>query len=216
MSEKVAKHTKKARVKKGVVVIKVEKIPKLTKKEKKNQLLQNSNILALRHREFRDLLIKKCSSHFTILSTTQSLIQNVEIGVFNYTIRKAKMRKVVRTWQNPRFVQLYLDRFRSVFINLKYNADLQQQLFIGEISMEELSSMTHQQMKPLKWERLIESKRARDFHKYDKKMESSTDTFTCRRCKSKRCTYYQVQIRSADEPMTVFVTCLDCNKNWSE
>lgn len=143
-------------------------------------------------------------------------MRNVEIGVFNYAIRKAKVRKVVRTWQNPRFVQLYLDRFRSVYTNLKYNLDLQHQLIQGEVTVEELSTMTHQQMNPAKWVALIESKRARDFHKYDKKMESSTDTFTCRRCKSKRCTYYQVQIRSADEPMTVFVTCLDCNKNWSE
>ena len=37
----------------------------------------------------------------------------------------------------------------------------------------------------------------------------------CSRCKKKtNCDYYQLQTRSADEPMTTFVTCLECNKQW--
>lgn len=32
--------------------------------------------------------------------------------------------------------------------------------------------------------------------------------FTCRRCKGTKTTHYALQTRSADEPMTVFVTCL--------
>jgi len=38
--------------------------------------------------------------------------------------------------------------------------------------------------------------------------------FTCAKCKSKKTTYYQLQTRSADEPMTTFVSCLNCGKNW--
>lgn len=34
--------------------------------------------------------------------------------------------------------------------------------------------------------------------------------FTCKKCKSKKTTFYQQQTRGADEPMTNFVTCLDC------
>ena len=29
-------------------------------------------------------------------------------------------------------------------------------------------------------------------------------------------TYTQAQIRIADEPMTTFVTCLNCNHNWKQ
>ena len=37
----------------------------------------------------------------------------------------------------------------------------------------------------------------------------------CSRCKKKsKCSYYQMQTRSADEPMTTFVTCLECDKQW--
>ena len=45
-------------------------------------------------------------------------------------------------------------------------------------------------------------------------MQASTDMFTCRKCKSKKCSYYELQTRSADEPSTIFVTCLECGKNW--
>ena len=38
--------------------------------------------------------------------------------------------------------------------------------------------------------------------------------FTCGRCKSVKTTSTQKQTRSADEPMTVFVLCLNCGKRW--
>lgn len=46
------------------------------------------------------------------------------------------------------------------------------------------------------------------------KMEASTDQFLCGKCKNRKCTYYQLQTRSADEPMTTFVTCTVCNNRW--
>ena len=78
----------------------------------------------------------------------------------------------------------------------------------------EFAFMTHQEMNSSKWQSIIENKMKRDKSKYETRMEASTDTFTCRRCKSKECTYYQMQTRSADEPMTTFVTCINCNNRW--
>jgi transcription elongation factor S-II len=74
--------------------------------------------------------------------------------------------------------------------------------------------MTHQEMCPDKWNKLIEAKIKRDKNKFETNVEAATDTFTCRKCKSNKCTYYQMQTRSADEPMTTFVTCLECDREW--
>ena len=74
--------------------------------------------------------------------------------------------------------------------------------------------MTHQEMNPGKWSQLIEEKSKRDKNKFETNLEAATDTFTCRKCKSKKCSYYLQQVRSADEPMTVFVTCIDCGTRW--
>lgn len=38
--------------------------------------------------------------------------------------------------------------------------------------------------------------------------------FTCGKCKGVKTTYFQMQTRSSDEPMTTFVTCLTCNNRW--
>lgn len=38
----------------------------------------------------------------------------------------------------------------------------------------------------------------------------SSSEFKCRKCKSEKTAVSQAQTRSADEPMTTFVTCLEC------
>ena len=52
--------------------------------------------------------------------------------------------------------------------------------------------------------------------KYELKPEAMTDMFQCGRCGSRSCSYYEVQTRSADEPMTQFVNCLKCNNRWKQ
>lgn len=38
----------------------------------------------------------------------------------------------------------------------------------------------------------------------------TSDFYTCKRCKEKKCFVYQSQTRSADEPMTCFIKCTEC------
>ena len=38
--------------------------------------------------------------------------------------------------------------------------------------------------------------------------------YQCWKCKNRKCTFYQLQTRSADEPMTTFVSCLSCANRW--
>ena len=38
--------------------------------------------------------------------------------------------------------------------------------------------------------------------------------FLCKKCNTRKTRYYQMQTRSADEPMTTFVTCNNCNNRW--
>ena len=52
--------------------------------------------------------------------------------------------------------------------------------------------------------------------KYKIKPEAMTDQFKCRKCFSRSCSYYEVQTRSADEPMTQFITCLNCKNRWKQ
>lgn len=150
---------------------------------------------------------------FTAMVENTALAINLEKGVFNYAIRESTFRKIVKKWENGAFVQIYLDRLRTLFVNLK-NSEFKTHLQSGEIEVAAVAYMTHQEFNPGHWEESIQRKMKRDASKYTTNTEASTDMFTCRKCKSKKCTYYELQTRSADEPATVFVTCLDCGKRW--
>ena len=139
--------------------------------------------------------------------------KNLEKGIFNYTIKVCDEKNIVKKWENRHFAQIYIDRIRSLYNNIK-NEYIQEIINNKEIKIHKLAFMTHQELSPSKWKVLIEDKKIRDANKYEPKLEASTDDFTCWKCKSKKCTYYQLQTRSADEPMTTFVTCLDCGQRW--
>jgi transcription elongation factor S-II len=84
----------------------------------------------------------------------------------------------------------------------------------GSLKPQVLAFMTHQELSPDKWSVLIDKKSKRDQQKFENNMAAATDTFTCRKCKSKKCTFYALQVRSSDEPMTIYVTCLECGQRW--
>jgi DNA-directed RNA polymerase subunit M/transcription elongation factor TFIIS len=140
---------------------------------------------------------------------------NLEKGVFNYAIQEATYKKIIKKWENPSFVQLYTDRLRTIYMNLK-NENIVFQLKSKELTPHTFAFMTHQEMNTKHWEKLIEKKQILDKNKYTTNIEASTNLFTCKKCKSKRCTYYTLQTRSCDEPETIFITCLDCGKNFKK
>ena len=142
---------------------------------------------------------------------------NLEKGIFNYSIQEAKNKKVIRKWNNQMFLVIYLDKFRSVFMNLTKNkSKILKSLIKNEFQPHELATMTHQEIEPKKWKEIIEMKIKRDKSATTIDLSAATDMYTCSRCKKSKCTYYQMQTRSADEPMTKFITCLCCGKNWKQ
>ena len=98
-------------------------------------------------------------------------------------------------------------------MNLKQPA-LVERIMTKSVKSHEVAFMTHYDIIPEKWSQLLSDKKIREENIYAPKLMASTDSFTCRKCKSKECNYYQLQTRSADEPMTTFVTCISCGNRW--
>jgi transcription elongation factor S-II len=125
----------------------------------------------------------------------------------------------------------YTDKARSLAFNLKKNQSLCQEVILGQVSASELVSFTSEQLasaetrqaRATEAKKLIDSRRLDwDQANEDKINEMcgikgdllNASLFTCGRCKSVKTTSTQKQTRSADEPMTVFVLCLNCGNRW--
>jgi DNA-directed RNA polymerase subunit M/transcription elongation factor TFIIS len=74
--------------------------------------------------------------------------------------------------------------------------------------------MKPEHLYPELWETLL-LKNAKKMAALGKeKDQQGTSMFKCGKCKLNNCTYFQMQTRSADEPMTTFVCCLNCSNRW--
>lgn len=144
---------------------------------------------------------------------------NIEKGIYNYTIKESINKSITRKWDNPQFRKLYINKSRSVYSNIDKdcyvnNKRLLDRLNAGEFLPHEIAFMDYQHLFPENWKELIDEKYKRDRVLYEVDKGNATDEFKCSRCKQRKCYYYELQTRSADEPMTVFVTCLNCGKRW--
>jgi transcription elongation factor S-II len=137
---------------------------------------------------------------------------NLEKGIYNWTISEATTRKVLKKWSNRYFSTIYIDRFRSIWMNL--SEEIIEKIKSKEVRPETVAFMTHQELNPKKWKDAIQRKMLRDKNKYETIIEAASDSFKCRKCHQNKTTFYQLQTRSADEPMTTFVTCLNCGARW--
>jgi transcription elongation factor S-II len=140
---------------------------------------------------------------------------NIEKGIFNFTIRSCKSNSQELSWKNAFLVKEYSKIARKVLANLTYtpNAPMViEQINSGLIKPEELAGYTHEQLYPAFWKEQKKQIMAKYIHK---KTEQEHDGFfKCGKCKTYKTTYTQAQTRSADEPMTTFVTCLNCDNVW--
>jgi transcription elongation factor S-II len=168
--------------------------------------------MSLRKIENPDLFRSNIRKKLLEVLENEKTTNNLEKGVFNYALKEADQRKIVKKWDNAYFVQIYLDRLRSIMSNLK--GDVLKSIKDGSVKAHIVAFMTHQELCPEKWSALIEAKSKRDKNKFETNISAATDTFTCRKCKGNQCTYYQMQTRSADEPMTTFCNCIICGNRW--
>ena len=108
------------------------------------------------------------------------ILANVEIGVYNYAIKEATNLKIIKKWDAPAFSTIYMDRLRTVYVNLK-NENLRQLLKNEDVSPKTLAFMTHQEMNPEHWREMIDAKIKRDSNKYNINVEAMTEMFTCKK-----------------------------------
>jgi len=158
---------------------------------------------------------------FENLLKDAKMSERIEESIFKNVLKLAKQRRVLRKWDNPIFFKMYINKTRSIYTNLKQdsyvkNVKLAQNIKNKKFDIDNIGNMTYQELYPEHWKKLLDDKFKREKVMYEEKEEAMTDMFKCGRCKSRKCTYYELQTRSADEGMTTFITCINCGNRWKQ
>ncbi|XP_059300909.1 transcription elongation factor TFIIS-like [Lycium ferocissimum] len=109
-------------------------------------------------------------------------------------------------------------KYRSIMFNIKdpNNPDFRRKVLIGQYPPRSIIELSPEDM--ASDERQKENKKIKEKALFNSELggppKASTDKFKCGRCGKNQTTYYQMQTRSADEPMTTYVTCVNCDNRW--
>ena len=152
------------------------------------------------------------------LDCDENVTKNVEKSIFNWSINRCKQLGKVPSWENHEFKGIYKRKAISIIFNMKEpRSRLVERLKSGEVKTKDLASLGPEKLWPTgPHATALKEKEYRELVK-DKNKGVDMDfkgAFQCAKCRSWKTTYYQLQTRSADEPMTTFVNCVNCGKRW--
>tara|TARA_Y100000389_G_scaffold40753_1_gene35321 strand:+ start:141 stop:662 length:522 start_codon:yes stop_codon:yes gene_type:complete len=147
----------------------------------------------------------------------REITENLEKGIYNYTIWCSKKRFQLCNWDNQIFTEIYKNKMKQICANLlpkSYinNVNLLTKLKNKEMLPHEVAFYSPCELFPECWDKIIQEKKKRDSMLSEIDFGQATNQFKCSRCKNNKTTYYTAQTRSADEPETIFITCLTCGK----
>ena len=144
---------------------------------------------------------------------TDTICINLEKSILNYAADKCDEP----AWDNLKYSNIYKHKFLQLQYNLRNSPALKRWISNRMVKSKDVVDMRPEDLWPDgPYANTIEQKIVKDLRKayLAQEIKNTEGFFTCGRCKSKKTTYYQLQTRSADEPMTTFVSCHNCDRNW--
>ena len=147
----------------------------------------------------RKKILNNLISNFSDIPKNTSL--NIEICIYNYIIDYCNKHNIQTDWNNFLFNHLYVSKYIEVKQYLKNNSSLLEYIIANKLSTQicDLSDNRYQ---------------TSTTNTVLSETEIEEGLFKCPKCKSKKTTYYSIQLRSSDEPMTNFITCVSCKNRW--
>jgi DNA-directed RNA polymerase subunit M/transcription elongation factor TFIIS len=156
----------------------------------------------------RELVIRR----YIEIGLTPEIADRLEKALLQRSIRECSRQDIEVSWNNAGFWNHYRGRCIQFYENAKQG--WVPRLLSDETTPEHFAELSVIDLNPKRWKARVEAQIEKDKHLYTHSGSASI-YFYCSGCKRKsKCDYYQMQTRSADEPMTTFVTCLECDRRW--
>lgn len=154
------------------------------------------------------------------------VVENERISTFleraswNWAVKFCRDREICLNWDNQSFRNAYTHKVLSVRYNLGQRPDILQKMKASEYSIKEFVFAKPHEICPDKWEAAFESAAKKALRFSDASCVDAKDLpdgmLVCGKCKSRKTSYAEFQVRSADEPMTVFARCHNCGSRWKQ
>lgn len=166
--------------------------------------------------KLRDITIRALT---TELEMDACVAQDMEAGVYNWTIAYADSTKILKGWKTPAFARAYMEKARSVISNMDKtsyirNTELAGRLEGREFLPHDVAFMTPEDAFPALWNDVVDKHLKKKANAFNHKVSAQTNVFWCGKCKKNECSYYEMQTRCADEASTIFVKCVNCGNSW--
>jgi DNA-directed RNA polymerase subunit M/transcription elongation factor TFIIS len=146
-------------------------------------------------------------------------VETIEKGIYNWSIDFAETHKLVKNWRNSKFMNVYNNKAISMYANLCPDSYIQNQRLLirlqeKEFMPQDVPYTSRDTLFPERWKDAIDKKMKKDEFVYEERPAAMTNQFKCSKCKKRECSFQELQLRSCDEPMTLFITCLNCGNRW--
>lgn len=143
------------------------------------------------------------------------LAEQIERGIFEFTLITETKDKILPQL-SP---NVYDDKLLDICKNLDTtNSIINNQTLLPAVKKMQIDPfyiafLTPSQLHPERWAPVLKKKADREATQEN---IPTTDLYTCYKCGNKKTKASQMQTRGADEPMTIFVTCVVCYNTFTK
>jgi DNA-directed RNA polymerase subunit M/transcription elongation factor TFIIS len=146
---------------------------------------------------------------------------NLEKIIYNTSLQNADKEEIRKVWSQQSFRDVYFSVGRRILGNMNphtyvKNKGLWDRFSTKELTLEQIANQNYYELCPDVWQQMVDRQAKRERIQLEGDFSRATDKYFCMGCKMRKCTYYELQTRSADEPMTIFIHCLNCGKRWTQ
>jgi DNA-directed RNA polymerase subunit M/transcription elongation factor TFIIS len=190
----------------------------------KNLYVHNYNFLTENSKNIKYELLKCAEKSIDRKSAVDELLKFVkyvniahqlEQGIFEFSLINVTIEKL----DNFIVTNIYSHKLYDVCCNLDENnkhvnnTTLLKSLYEGKFNPFFVAFMAPEQLHPQNWSDIVKKLNLRDETLNNIK---TTNIYLCSKCGARKSKVSQIQIRSADEPMTLFITCVPCGNTVME
>ena len=160
--------------------------------------------------QYAELNINRAENQILIDKIVKNIEKSIkiELSVFEFSLLYCINNDVDKKFLSS----IYEDKLSNILENLNPLSKLNNKLFLekilsGVINPSYVAFLSPSQLFPEKWSHIIKKKEYREWRENNM---AYSDTYKCSKCGQRKSKISLAQTRGADEPMTIFVSCLVC------